>query len=217
MVAFNIATRNCAEAAPDGYTICLLPGEPLTYNQFLFKNPGFDPTKIHTDHQPVLIARSWRSHTSLGKGPRLELASAYRSRKPGTLSYTSPALRTHPVHRGVQEANGRRHRLGAVQGRRRRDGELPVRQRADRLRRPRQCPALSRGRASQAAGRADGNERSPLIPDVPTVQETGYTGVDLTRAYFGLVAPAKAPPNAIATLHRASPRSTRIRTSSRSS
>ena len=42
---FNIATRNCAEAAPDGYTICLLPGEPLTYNQFLFKNPGFNAEK----------------------------------------------------------------------------------------------------------------------------------------------------------------------------
>ncbi len=41
--AFNIAARTCAESQPDGYTICLLPGEPLTYNQFLYKDIGYDP------------------------------------------------------------------------------------------------------------------------------------------------------------------------------
>src|SRR5215217_3842049 len=35
--AFNIGARACAEAAPDGYTICIIPGEPLVFNQFLFK------------------------------------------------------------------------------------------------------------------------------------------------------------------------------------
>src|SRR5262245_36437728 len=34
--AFNIAGRACAEAAPDGYTICILPNEPVTYNKHLF-------------------------------------------------------------------------------------------------------------------------------------------------------------------------------------
>ncbi len=36
--AFNIGARACAEAAPDGYTICILPGEPIVFNQFLFKS-----------------------------------------------------------------------------------------------------------------------------------------------------------------------------------
>src|SRR5262245_48090208 len=27
--AFNIGARACAEAAPDGYTLCIIPGEPL--------------------------------------------------------------------------------------------------------------------------------------------------------------------------------------------
>jgi tripartite-type tricarboxylate transporter receptor subunit TctC len=30
--ASNIGARACAEAAPDGYTICIMPGEPLAYN-----------------------------------------------------------------------------------------------------------------------------------------------------------------------------------------
>src|SRR5436190_2327029 len=35
--ASNIGARACAEAQPDGYTICMMPGEPLAYNQFLYK------------------------------------------------------------------------------------------------------------------------------------------------------------------------------------
>ena len=46
----NIGTRACAEAAPDGYTICVLSSEPVVYNQFLFKSLPFDPEK---DFEPI--------------------------------------------------------------------------------------------------------------------------------------------------------------------
>ena len=36
-------------------------------------------------------------------------------------------------------------------------------------------------------------ERSPLLPDVPTVAEAGYKDFDV-RVWYGLVAPAKTPP-----------------------
>jgi tripartite-type tricarboxylate transporter receptor subunit TctC len=32
---FNIGARACADSAPDGYTICMLPNEALVYNQLL--------------------------------------------------------------------------------------------------------------------------------------------------------------------------------------
>src|SRR5437763_484918 len=35
--ALNIGGQACSDAPPDGYTICLLPIETLSYNQFLFK------------------------------------------------------------------------------------------------------------------------------------------------------------------------------------
>ena len=35
----------------------------------------------------------------------------------------------------------------------------------------------------------DGEKRSPLLPDVPTLRDLGYRG-PLTRVYFGIVAPA---------------------------
>ena len=49
--ASNIGARACAEAPPDGYTICILPGEPLAYNQFLFKKLAFDPAR---DFAPIV-------------------------------------------------------------------------------------------------------------------------------------------------------------------
>ena len=50
--SFNIGARACAEAAPDGYSVCILPGEPLAFNQFLFplilrrssRSPSFSPS-----------------------------------------------------------------------------------------------------------------------------------------------------------------------------
>ena len=47
----NIGTRACAEAAPDGYTFCVLSGEPVVYNQFTFKSLPFNPEK---DFEPVV-------------------------------------------------------------------------------------------------------------------------------------------------------------------
>src|SRR5205085_4135895 len=46
----NIGARACVEAAPDGYTLCLMSSEPAVYNQFLFKTIPYDPDK---DLQPI--------------------------------------------------------------------------------------------------------------------------------------------------------------------
>ena len=46
----NIGARACVEAAPDGYTICVLSSEPAVYNQYLFKTIPYDPKK---DLQPI--------------------------------------------------------------------------------------------------------------------------------------------------------------------
>src|SRR6187399_478876 len=47
----NIGSRACAEAAPDGYTLCVLSGEPVVYNQLTFKNLPYNPEK---DFEPVV-------------------------------------------------------------------------------------------------------------------------------------------------------------------
>ena len=51
--AMNIGTRACADAAPDGYTICITNADAMLYNQFLFKKLPFDP---ETSLQPITNA-----------------------------------------------------------------------------------------------------------------------------------------------------------------
>src|SRR5215468_6983983 len=88
----NIAVRACAEAANDGYTICILPNETLTLNQFTFKSIPYDPEK---DFDPitnafintqVLVVSAALNVSSLD-----ELAALSKA-KPGTLSYSALAI-----------------------------------------------------------------------------------------------------------------------------
>jgi tripartite-type tricarboxylate transporter receptor subunit TctC len=46
----NIAGKACAEAPPDGYTICILPGETLAFNRFQYKKLAYDAEK---DFAPI--------------------------------------------------------------------------------------------------------------------------------------------------------------------
>src|SRR4051812_9392987 len=46
----NIGARACAEAPPDGYTLCVLSSEAVIYNQFLFKSIPYNP---ETDFEPI--------------------------------------------------------------------------------------------------------------------------------------------------------------------
>ena len=83
----NIGTRACAEAAPDGYTFCVLSGEPVVYNQFTFKSLPFNPEK---DFEPVINlfinANALVVNSSLNVKTIPELVALAKA-KPGTLSY----------------------------------------------------------------------------------------------------------------------------------
>ena len=64
---FNIGARACADAPPDGYTICMLPNEALVYNQFLFKKIPVQSRRRISRRSPIrssLRRRSWRTPTS---------------------------------------------------------------------------------------------------------------------------------------------------------
>lgn len=198
---FNIATRNCAEATPDGYTICLLPGEPLTYNQFLFKNPGFDPVK---DITPItnlfIITQVLAVNTALGAKDLDQLAKVSKD-KAGTLSYTAPSLAHATFIEGFKKRTGADmvgvpFKGGGDAMANFLSGSVPI----VFLGLGNVLPYIESGKAQVLA--SDGEKRLPIIANVPTVREL-FKNVDLTQAYFGLVAPAKTPPDAIATLHRA--------------
>src|SRR5262245_25930397 len=84
--AFNIGARACAEAPPDGYTLCIIPGEPLVFNQFLYKSLGFDPENgFEPVTQLFFIAQALVVSGALNVKTLPELVALSKA-KPGTLS-----------------------------------------------------------------------------------------------------------------------------------
>src|SRR5947207_825983 len=90
--AFNIGARACAEAPPDGYTLCIIPGEPLVFNQFLFKSLGFDPENgFEPVTQLFFITPTLVVSGALNVKTLSELIALSKA-KPGTLSYSTAAV-----------------------------------------------------------------------------------------------------------------------------
>jgi tripartite-type tricarboxylate transporter receptor subunit TctC len=90
--AFNIGARACAEAAPDGYTLCIIPGEPLVFSQFMFKTLHYDPvTAFEPITQLFFITQALVVSAKLDVKSLPELAALSKA-KPGTLSYSTPAI-----------------------------------------------------------------------------------------------------------------------------
>jgi len=192
----NIGTRACAEAAADGYTFCVLSSEPITYNQFLFKNLPYDPEK---DFEPVaalffntlaLVASS-----ALNVKTMPELIALAKAR-PGTLSYATFSFPlAHFMEKLKKETGADLIRVPFRSG-----GEVvtavlsgttPVAM----LALSNMVPQIESGRITAIAVNA--KARSPLFPDVPTFAEA-RSGEDYPPTWFGLFAPAGTPPPILA-------------------
>src|ERR1700752_4625739 len=88
----NLGARACAEAPPDGYTICILNAEPMAYNQFLFKTMPFDP---ENGVQPV--ANLFHLIQTLVINAKLNVKTideliALSKEKAGTLNYVTASV-----------------------------------------------------------------------------------------------------------------------------
>ena len=187
----TIGGRACAEAANDGYTICILPAETLAYNQFLFKKLPYDPAKDFVPitnpfyNTQVLVVSSTLNVKTL-----TELA-AYSKTHPKTLSYTVPSVPLQLYMDKWKAKTGADMVMVPFKGggdavRNLLSGTTPV----AFFGLANWVPYIKAGKARALA--VDGDARSPLIPDVPTLRELGYKG-SLTRVYFGIVAPAGTP------------------------
>jgi tripartite-type tricarboxylate transporter receptor subunit TctC len=186
-----IGARACAEAPPDGYTLCVMPGEPLIYNQFQFKSIPYDPDKSFA---PVtnffFITQTLGVATALGIDSLTALA-AYSKAKAGTLSYSAPSSSLILFMENWKKATG----ADLV--------KVPFKGGGDTVNgilsgsTPVGFLGLGNLLAYVRAGTitailSDSEQRSPLIPDAPTLTEIGFAR-DHTRAFFGLLAPANTP------------------------
>jgi tripartite-type tricarboxylate transporter receptor subunit TctC len=183
--------RACADAAPDGYTYCVMPGEPLTYNQFTQKSLPYDPAKsFELVTNFFFITQALGVSSNLGVKTLDELA-AYSKKKAGTLSYSSPSSSL------VYFMENWKKRTGADLVR------VPFKGGGDTVTNmlsgvtPVGFLGLGNFLSYIRAGTitpimVDANKRVEFIPNVPTLGEMGFAR-DHTRAFFGLLAPAGTP------------------------
>jgi tripartite-type tricarboxylate transporter receptor subunit TctC len=187
----NIASRACAEAPPDGYTICIINADPIIYNQFLFRHLGFDPEKgltpvINLFHLiQVLVVNSDLHVKSVDELVALSKA------KPGTLNYLTASLplvvymdRLHnqqgadwvrvPFKGGGEATNAILSGTTPI-------GLIGL------------GNVISHVRAGKMTVLAlTNNIRTPQLPDVPTFANLGYTDAP-SQTWYGLFAPAGTP------------------------
>jgi tripartite-type tricarboxylate transporter receptor subunit TctC len=192
----NIGGRACAEAPPDGTTICILSNEVVTYNQYLYRNPGFDAEKSIAPVTNLFFLTQALVVNSALKVKNLAELAALSKAKPGTLSYSAPAA---PLALFMENFN-KEHGADLVR--------VPFKGGGDAvngvLSGATPVTFLGVGNlisylqsATMTGLVLDGEQRSPLFPDIPMLREIGYRG-PLTRSYFSLYAPMGTPPAFIA-------------------
>lgn len=196
----NIAARACADAEPDGYTICIIPESVFLYNPYMFKTMPFDPGKDLTPVSHLFdILQVIVVNASLKVKTLDELADLSKKEK-GTLSYIAPAIGQDIVFETLIKETGADlvrvpFRGGGQAVAALMTGTTPI-------------ASLGLGNVighirsgKMVAIAIHGHQRSPLFPDVPTLREIGYKG-DFSNSTFGLWAPAGTPPDIIARLQR---------------
>jgi tripartite-type tricarboxylate transporter receptor subunit TctC len=196
--AQNIGARACAESPPDGYTICVLSTEPMVYNQFQYKNPGYDPAK---DFVP--IRHLFFNSLALVANPSLNVKTipdliALAKSKPGTLSYGSFSFPFVQFMDKLNKAEGIDivrvpFKSGGEATTAVLSGSTPV----GILALSNMVPLLQSGRITAIV--IMGKKRSPLLPEVPTLAEARPRD-DYPPPWFGLFAPAGTPQPIVAKL-----------------
>ena len=186
----NIAGRACAEAPNDGYNICILPNEVLTLNEFTFKsipyNPekDFDPITNCFINTQVLVVSS-----ALGVKTLDELAASSKA-KPGTMSYSVLAIPMQITFENWKKKTGAD--IVMVPSRGGSDmvtglltGTVPV----SIVGLPNFIQHIRNGTVKAIA--VDSDARSPLFPDVPTLQRARTSPI--SRRSISALSPRPAP------------------------
>jgi tripartite-type tricarboxylate transporter receptor subunit TctC len=187
-----IGTRAAAKAAPDGYTLVMSTSGTTSINPSLYVNPGYDPLK---DFAPIgLVAAApivVMAHPSFPARSIAELiALAKREGKldvgtppPGTENYLAAALfkAMTGINMTIVSYKGTGPLTNDLVG-----GHIAVAFNTI-------APALGNIQAGHLRALAvAGRARSSLLPDVPTVAESGLPGFEAAVRY-GLLAPAGTP------------------------
>lgn len=189
----NVGAAVVAKAAPDGYTILFGTPGPLANNKLMYKNLPFDPEQAFTPI--VLVAKSPLIIAAKASLPVKDIQElkAYAKANPGKLNVGIPGNGTlgHITSVLVQRELGVSmtnvpYRGTALVANDLLGGQLDLAM--DFM--PSYVPLVREGKIRALA--VTTTQRSKDLPDVKTVQESGFRGFEAT-AWYALAAPAGTP------------------------
>ncbi len=196
----NTGTRACSEAAPDGYTLCIINADPLAYNQFLLKTLPFKPETAVTPITNLYYLIQMLVVNADLKVKNTDELIALSKAKPGTLSYltaTPPLMlymETMKKERGADWVRvpfrGGGEAVNAMIS-----GTTPI----ALLGEANVIGHIQAGRMTPIA--MVNNIKSPNFPNVPTLAETGYKGA-VSESWYGLFVPPGTSRAVIDKVHR---------------
>jgi tripartite-type tricarboxylate transporter receptor subunit TctC len=196
----NLGAEYVARATPDGYTL-LLANPSLGISPAMYPKLGYSPLKdlayvgIYGTVPNVLVVNPKLPST-------VQDFIAYARKNPGRLNYGSPGYGTSPqmsteLFKGMTNTfivhipfRGSGPAQAAMLS-----GEIDLM--FDNL--PPQLPHIRSGKVRALA--VSSLTRSSALPDVPTLDEAGLKGYEVT-AWFGLAAPAGTPREVLGKLNQ---------------
>jgi tripartite-type tricarboxylate transporter receptor subunit TctC len=191
-----VGGQTCAQAPPDGYTICVIYHSTMSYNPLLFSNLPYDPD---TDFVPVTrlfwLVEGVFVPSSLNVNSVAELKALAQS-KPNGLNYGTLGEGSFPDlflrwlnNQWSTQIVGIPYKGGGPAAQALAAGEIQM----TRFGVGNFMGLIAGGQAKALA--VTSAKRSPLLPDVPTCAEVGW-GDYPGQGWWGLAAP-KGTPRAI--------------------
>ena len=198
-----IGTQFAARSAPDGYTLYMGAKDALIINPSIYKGLPYDPV---TDFAPISVGTLYPYvlivHPSLGVNNVAELVALAKS-KPGVLGFASAGVGSSPHLAGEffgylagikllhVPYKGSGPALTDVLG-----GQVPMMFNTI----PVVNPQIQAGKVKVLV--ITDKKRSAQLPNVPTMDELGLKGGEVTT-WQGVLAPAGTPRPIIDKLHKA--------------
>ena len=193
-----LAGRACAQAAPDGYTICNLFNDTVLNAPFLFKTVGYERKDFATITNGYFITSGFLVAPSVKANTLTELIALSKS-TPGGLNLGVPATTTEMFIRRFNLETGSNFQIIPYKS----GNEVANALLTDSVQVAYNgigtlVPQIQAGKFKVIA--VDSVQRLAFLPDVPNLKEFKLEHTRI-KPWYGFMAPAGTPPAIIKKLH----------------